>query len=62
MREVVPRCILYADDVVLYVEQREELELKLERWRAALEDRGMKISRSKTEYMCCDIEDDGREV
>ena len=28
------------------------LELELEQWREALEKRGMKVSRAKTEYMC----------
>ncbi|KAK3511438.1 hypothetical protein QTP70_008678 [Hemibagrus guttatus] len=30
----------------------EQVEENLERWRFALERRGMKVSRSKTEYMC----------
>ncbi|XP_061651845.1 uncharacterized protein LOC133488234, partial [Phyllopteryx taeniolatus] len=37
---------------VICSESREQLEEQLERWRHALERRGMKISRSKTEYMC----------
>ena len=28
------------------------MEASLERWRHALEGRGMRVSRSKTEYMC----------
>ena len=42
LRETVPWCILYADDIVLCAERREDLEVKLERWRAALEGRGMR--------------------
>lgn len=61
VRETVPWNILYADDIVLCAESREDLEVKLERWRQVLEDRGMRISRSKTEYMCTTTEGDDRE-
>ena len=61
LREAVPWCILYADDIVLCAERKEDLEVKLERWRAALEGRGMRISRSKTEYMCTSIDGDDLE-
>ena len=51
VRERAPWCMMYADDVVLCAETKEELEQKLETWKRALEDRGMKISRTKTEYL-----------
>ncbi|KAK3555147.1 hypothetical protein QTP86_009990 [Hemibagrus guttatus] len=41
-----------AYDELLTSESREQVEENLERWRFALERRGMKVSRSKTEYMC----------
>ncbi|XP_064111428.1 uncharacterized protein LOC135218915 [Macrobrachium nipponense] len=38
-------------DVVLVNLTREGVEIKLELWRHALEDRGLRISRAKTEYL-----------
>ena len=42
----------FADDIVIYSESREQVEENPERWRYALERRGMKVGGSKTEYMC----------
>ena len=44
--------MLFADDIVICEETREEVERTLESWRYALERRGMKVSRSNTEYLC----------
>ena len=41
-----------ADDIVIYEETRKEVEQRLEFWKYALERRGMKVNRSKTEYLC----------
>ena len=40
------------DDIVICKETREEVERRLECRRYALERRGIKISRLKTEYLC----------
>ena len=42
----------FADNIVICEETREEVERRLESWKYALERRGMKVSRSKTEYLC----------
>ena len=52
VRTELPWTMLFADDIVICKETREEVERRLESWRYALERRGMKVSRSKTEYLC----------
>ncbi|KAK3545453.1 hypothetical protein QTP70_007697 [Hemibagrus guttatus] len=52
LRQESPWTMMSADDIVICSESREQMEEILERWRFALERRGMKVSRSKTEYMC----------
>ena len=44
--------MLFADDIVICQETREEVERRLESCRYALERREIKVSRSKTEYLC----------
>ncbi|XP_021984724.1 uncharacterized protein LOC110880519 [Helianthus annuus] len=51
----LPWCLLFADDIVLVADSKQSLNARLEEWRAALEGRGLKISRSKTEYLYCDF-------
>ena len=53
--------MLFADDIVICQETREEVEQRLEFWRYALE-RGMKVSRSKTEYLCINGGNDNETV
>ncbi|KAK3527818.1 hypothetical protein QTP86_006884 [Hemibagrus guttatus] len=55
VRQESPWTMMFADDIVICSESREQVEENLERWRFALERRGMKVSRSKTEYMCVNV-------
>ncbi|KAK3510410.1 hypothetical protein QTP70_005908 [Hemibagrus guttatus] len=52
VRQESPWTMMFGDDIVICSESREQVEENPERWRFALERRGMKVSRSKTEYMC----------
>ncbi|KAK3568074.1 hypothetical protein QTP86_029710 [Hemibagrus guttatus] len=52
VRQESPWTMMFADGIVICSESREQVEENLERWRFALERRGMKVSGSKTEYMC----------
>ncbi|XP_067121860.1 uncharacterized protein [Centruroides vittatus] len=61
VREEAPWTMLYADDIVLCAETKEELRVKLERWLGTLEGRGLRVSRSKTVYMCSGEVDGARE-
>ena len=47
--------MLFADDIVLVAETKEEANSKLEEWREALEGKGLRISRTKTEYLRCNF-------
>ena len=49
IRKETPWQMMFADDVVLCARDKDVLELELELWREALEKRGMKVSRAKTE-------------
>ncbi|KAK3509090.1 hypothetical protein QTP70_020302 [Hemibagrus guttatus] len=62
VRQESPWTIMFADDIVICSESREQVEENLERWRFALERRGMKVSHSKTEYMCVNEREGGGTV
>ena len=59
VRQESPWTMMFADDIVICSESREQVEENLERWRQALERRQMKVSRSKMEYMCVNGREDG---
>ena len=52
VRREPPWTKLFADDIVICEETREEVERRLECWRYALERKKIKVSRPKTEYLC----------
>ena len=52
LRREPPWTMLFADDIVICKETRKEVEQRIKCWRYALERRGMKLSRSKTECLC----------
>ena len=43
--------MLFVDDIMQVAETREEVSNKLDEWREALEGKGLRISRTKTEYL-----------
>ena len=47
----VPWCMLFADDMVLIAETEQEVERMLEQVREALESKGLRVNREKTEHM-----------
>ncbi|XP_046967572.1 uncharacterized protein LOC124535406 [Vanessa cardui] len=51
IQEEASRCMLFADVIVLFGEDGPEIQSRLEDWQRKLENVGLKISRTKTEYM-----------
>eukprot|EP00064_Thunnus_orientalis_P021775 superscaffoldBa00006835_g21943 len=58
IRQESSRIMMFMDDIEICSESREQVEESLERWGYALEGRGMKVIRSKTEYMCLNGRED----
>ena len=62
IRMDAPWDMLFADDIVLSRQNHRKLEDGLEMWRNALEGRGLKVSRRKTEYLKAGDVDNGEEL
>ena len=59
VRDEAPLSMLFADNIVLSSSQCENVEKKLEEWRKVMKERGLKISRRKTEHLQYNKEGDG---
>jgi hypothetical protein len=47
--------MLFANNVVLVDESREGINRKVELWQETLESKSFRISKTKTEFMRCDL-------
>lgn len=52
VRQECPWTAMFADDIVISSESREQMEENLEMWRSVLERRQIKVSLSNTDYNC----------
>ncbi|KAM2508308.1 hypothetical protein ACFX1W_030523 [Malus domestica] len=59
IQDDIPWCMLFVDDLVLIDETQEGVNAKLNLWREVLESKGLRLSRSKTEYMECKFSANG---
>ena len=51
VKKEAPWDMMFVDDIALCREDKDELEVSLERWRRVFEGRGLKVSWEKTEYL-----------
>ena len=49
MRKEVPESVMFADDIVLCGGREVDMTEYLDTWRNSLEERGMRVSRPKTQ-------------
>jgi len=52
-RTGLPCELFYADDLVLMAESEADLLNKIKRWKAGLEEKGLKVNTNKTKVMVC---------
>jgi hypothetical protein len=52
-REGLPWELLYADDLALIAETEEELLQKIRRWKAGMEEKGLRVNLAKTKVLRC---------
>ena len=62
IRKDAPWDMLFENDIVLSGQNHRKLEDDLKMWRNALDGRGLKVNRSKTEYSKAGGVDDGEEL
>ena len=55
-REGLPMELLYADDLVLVADSEELLMEKIKRWKAGMEDKGLRVNMGKTKVMRCRVD------
>jgi len=53
-------CMIFAGNVVLVDDSRMGVNKKLELWRQTLDSKCFRLSRTRTEHMCCDFSDTGQ--
>ncbi|MBJ5468736.1 hypothetical protein JGG40_23790 [Salmonella enterica subsp. enterica serovar Derby] len=51
VREGLPWEVLYADDLVLAAESKEKLKVRVQKWKASLETKGLRVNVGKTKIM-----------
>jgi len=52
-REGLPWELLYADDLALMAETKDQLVEKIKRWKQGLEERGLRVNMGKTKVLKC---------
>lgn len=59
LQKPAPWTLLYADDVMLASQNKNDLELQVQAWSDRLGTFGLRLNTAKTEYMCTDPDETG---